>query len=117
MAKHIEVCVDKCTGCKLCELACSAVKTGQFNPRASRIKVVLVDIPEIPVPILTEGCDYCFGNPACVSLCLPQAWAARPAAEELSQREAWVREHFPPKPTGTPAPAGPAKPAAAGLMA
>jgi anaerobic carbon-monoxide dehydrogenase iron sulfur subunit len=93
MAKHIEVNVDKCTGCKLCELACSAVKTSEFNPRSSRIKVVLVDIPEIPVPILTEACDYCFGNPACVSVCLPQAivWKdmeARPPRPKVSEAKA-----------------------------
>ena len=73
MEKHIEVHMEKCTGCKLCELACSAVKTGQFNPRDSRIQVHLVDIPEIPVPILLDSCDYCFGNPVCVQVCLPQA--------------------------------------------
>ena len=93
MAKHIEVLVDKCTGCKLCELACSAVKMGDFNPINSRIKVVLVDIPEIPVPILLDSCDYCFGNPTCVSVCLPQAlvWKemeARPARPKLSEAKA-----------------------------
>ena len=54
MEKHIEVRMEKCTGCRLCELACSAVKIGEFNPRSSRIKVRLVDIPEIPVPILLD---------------------------------------------------------------
>ena len=93
VAKHIEVLVDKCTGCKLCELACSAVKTGEYNPRNSRIKVVLVDIPEIPVPILLDSCDYFFWNPTCVSVCLPQAlvWKemeARPARPKLSEAKA-----------------------------
>ena len=93
MAKHIEGLVDKCTGCKLCELACSAVKMGDFNPRNSRIKVVLVDIPEIPVPILLDSCDYCFGNPTCVSVCLPQAlvWKemeTRPVRPRLSEAKA-----------------------------
>jgi Fe-S-cluster-containing dehydrogenase component len=93
VAKHIEVLVDKCTGCKLCELACSAVKTGEYNPRNSRIRVVLVDIPEIPVPILTEECDYCFGNPTCVTVCVPQAivWKemeSRPARPKLSEAKA-----------------------------
>lgn len=73
MEKHIDVKMEKCTGCKLCELACSAVKTGAFNPRQSRIKVTLVGIPEIPVPIILDTCDYCFGNPACVQFCLPKA--------------------------------------------
>ena len=73
MEKHIDVKMEKCTGCKLCELACSAVKTGAFNPRQSRIKVCLKGIPEIPVPIILDTCDYCFGNPACVQFCLPKA--------------------------------------------
>jgi len=71
--KHIEIRMEQCTGCKLCELACSAVKTGEFNPRNSRIKINLVDIPEIPVPTLLDSCDYCFGNPVCVQVCVPQA--------------------------------------------
>jgi Fe-S-cluster-containing dehydrogenase component len=73
LEKHIEVITENCTGCKLCELACSAVKTGEFNPRHSRIKVILVDMPEIPIPILLDTCDTCFGNPVCVQVCLPAA--------------------------------------------
>lgn len=73
MEKHIDIEIEKCTGCRLCELACSAVKTGKFNPRDSRIKVTLVDIPEIPVPTLLDSCDYCFGDPVCVRFCLPEA--------------------------------------------
>lgn len=86
MEKHIDIDMEKCTGCKLCELACSAVKTGQFNPRESRIQVTLVDIPEIPVPALLDSCDYCFGNPACVGFCLPQAitWKEMEARPERS---------------------------------
>jgi Fe-S-cluster-containing dehydrogenase component len=91
--KHIEVRMEKCTGCRLCELACSAVKIGEFNPRSSRIKVRLVDIPEIPVPILLDTCDYCHGNPVCVRFCLPQAivWKdmetkpARPKVSDAKQ--------------------------------
>jgi len=71
--RHIEVRMEKCTGCRLCELTCSAIKTGKFNPRDSRIKVCLVGIPEIPVPVILENCDYCFGSPVCVRFCLPKA--------------------------------------------
>ncbi len=73
MEKHIEIDMEKCTGCKLCELACSAVKTGRFSPTDSRIQIVLEQVPEIPVPVLLDNCDYCFGNPVCVRFCLPQA--------------------------------------------
>jgi Fe-S-cluster-containing dehydrogenase component len=97
--KHIEVTMEKCTGCKLCELACSAVKTGRFNPQDSRIRVALVDMPEIPVPVLLDSCDYCFGNPVCVRFCLPQSivWKdmetkpERPAMSDTKQiAQAWL---------------------------
>ncbi len=99
MEKQIEIRTELCTGCKLCELACSAVKTGRFNPRDSRIKVTLVDLPEIPVPALLDSCDYCFGNPVCVRFCVSQAIAwqemegkpARPKASEAKQiAHAWL---------------------------
>ena len=99
MEKHIDVRMDRCTGCKLCELACSAVKTGQFNPRDSRIKVTLVDIPEIPVPTLLDSCDYCFGSPVCVRFCASEAivWRemesspARPSPSEAPRiARAWL---------------------------
>ena len=67
MEKHIEVHMEKCTGCKLCELACSAVKTSAFNPRDSRIKVCLIDIPEIPVPVILDN----FPVPAFKQPCNP----------------------------------------------
>jgi hypothetical protein len=97
--KHIEIRMDQCTGCRLCELACSAVKTGEFNPQDSRIKVSLVNIPEIPVPTLLDSCDYCFGNPVCVRFCNPKAivWKdmeSRPARSKVSEArqiaEAWL---------------------------
>lgn len=97
MERHIEVQMEKCTGCRLCELACSVIKTGQFNPRESRIKVRLVDIPEIPVPVLLDHCDYCSGNPVCVRFCLPQAlvWKemeAKPSRPKVSEAKKIAHE-------------------------
>lgn len=97
MERHIEVQMEKCTGCRLCELACSVIKTGQFNPRESRIKVRLVDIPEIPVPVLLDHCDYCSGNPVCVRFCLPQAlvWKemeAKPSRPRVSEAKKIAHE-------------------------
>lgn len=31
---------EKCTGCKLCELACSAKREGVFNPNKARLKII-----------------------------------------------------------------------------
>ncbi len=97
MEKHIEVHMEKCTGCKACELACSAVKTNVFNLKNSRIKVRLVDIPEIPVPIILDGCDYCFGDPVCVRFCLPKAieWKEmekKPNRPKLTEAEKMARD-------------------------
>jgi len=95
--KHIDVKMERCTGCKLCELACSAVKTGRFNPRDSRIKVRLVGIPEIPVPILLDYCDYCSGSPVCVRVCLPKAieWKemkAKPPRPKVAEASKMAQE-------------------------
>ena len=44
------------------------------------------------------------------------ARASRPAAEEMAQRDCWVREHFPAQPSGAPSASAPAKLPDAGLM-
>ncbi|NTU60425.1 MAG: (4Fe-4S)-binding protein [Deltaproteobacteria bacterium] len=53
--KEIRVDVDKCTGCKTCELACSAVhstpKYSAMNPARSRIKVIMDEARDLFVPI------------------------------------------------------------------
>jgi Fe-S-cluster-containing dehydrogenase component len=89
--------MEKCTGCKLCELACSAVKTGAVNPRDSRLKICLIGIPEIPVPIMLDNCDYCFQNPVCVRFCLPKAieWEemeSKPERAKVSDAKRIARE-------------------------
>ena len=76
---------------------CAAVKTGMFNPRDSRIKICLIDIPEIPVPILLDSCDYCFQNPVCVQFCLPKAieWEemeSEPERTKISDAKRIARE-------------------------
>lgn len=100
MERHIDVKTEQCTGCKLCELACSAVKAGGFSPRESRIRVSLIGIPEIPIPTLLDSCDYCQGNPVCVRFCLPEAIAwkemeSRPARPKPSEApeiaHAWLQ--------------------------
>ncbi|MCD6472093.1 4Fe-4S dicluster domain-containing protein [Candidatus Aerophobetes bacterium] len=32
--------IEECTGCKLCELACSAKNEGVFNPKKARLKII-----------------------------------------------------------------------------
>ena len=53
--KEIKVDVDKCTGCRSCEMACSAFhampKYSSINPERARIRVVIDELRDVYVPI------------------------------------------------------------------
>jgi benzoyl-CoA reductase subunit BamC len=55
IVKEIKVDVDKCTGCRSCELACSAFhaapKYSSMNPARARIRVVMDEVRDVYVPI------------------------------------------------------------------
>jgi len=73
----IEVKPELCTGCLRCELACSEVYTGLFNPSAARIKVVVSDT-ECSISF-TEDCTYCG---ICVDHCFYDALKKIPEQTE-----------------------------------
>ena len=55
IVKEIRVDVDKCTGCRSCEMACSAFhavpKYSSLNPARARIRVIIDEARDIYVPI------------------------------------------------------------------
>jgi len=55
MVKTIKVDLDKCIGCRACEVACSAFhaspKYSSINPARSRIRVLVDELKDIYVPI------------------------------------------------------------------
>jgi benzoyl-CoA reductase subunit BamC len=55
IVKEIRVDVDKCTGCKTCEMGCSAVHAvpqySIMNPARSRIKVIMDEQKDVYIPI------------------------------------------------------------------
>ena len=57
--KDIKVDVDKCTGCRSCELACSAFHTvpkySSMNPARSRIRVIMDELADVYVPVRAGG--------------------------------------------------------------
>ena len=65
MPKTIIIDHDKCTGCLMCAQACSLVKTGTFNPAASRIRIVDWEDRGITNPIV---CQHC-AEPVCLPSC------------------------------------------------
>lgn len=62
----IKVDIGKCTGCRMCETACSFYHTGAINRHMSRIKVVQHYGTGIDGPVLCRQCEerYCLDCPA-----------------------------------------------------
>lgn len=56
---------DKCTGCKICELACSFIKEREFNPVKSRINVLSWHRTGLSIPTVCLQCDEAFCEKAC----------------------------------------------------
>ena len=74
---RISVSSEKCTGCRICELACSHTKLKSFAPQDACVKVINLDYWGFNNPVLCIQCK----DPACVKACAPQA---------LSQNEAGI---------------------------
>ncbi len=55
----------KCTGCKQCELACSWVQTGAFQPSRSLIRVHVFDEQASYAPYACVQCDEAWCMHAC----------------------------------------------------
>jgi carbon-monoxide dehydrogenase iron sulfur subunit len=59
-----------CRGCRSCQLACSYVRHGVFNPAKSVIVMDREVETDHTVPvILPLSCDLCGGDPACLRAC------------------------------------------------
>ena len=76
MNKFIEVDLEKCTACRLCEFACSTHHFGEINPARSRIKVTIVSKDFFYYPNVCLQC----GKAPCIEAC--------PQEEALLRNEA-----------------------------
>jgi carbon-monoxide dehydrogenase iron sulfur subunit len=65
----ISVLAEKCTGCRICELACSHAKLESFAPKNACIKVVTLDYWGFSNPVFCVQCK----QPNCVKACTAQA--------------------------------------------
>jgi carbon-monoxide dehydrogenase iron sulfur subunit len=68
MEKYIQVDIEKCVGCRTCEVACSLKNTGQSNPTRSRIKVIRYEKPGQFHNYVPMVCQQC-GDPLCMEAC------------------------------------------------
>lgn len=73
MQRRYIVCDSSaCTGCRLCEFACSLEKTGAFDLELSRIRVAM---PQ-PTAVISVSCQLCEAAP-CVTACPRKALSVR----------------------------------------
>lgn len=73
----IEVTYSACTGCRLCEMACSIFHEGTVWPEASRIRVEQYYPGPLDIPVI---CHRCFER-YCVASCPTEALSWDAAAE------------------------------------
>ena len=69
-----------CTGCKVCEIICSLVKSGSCYPNLSRIKVVKLDKEGFSIPLLCMQC----ADPPCRDACPVEAISKNPETGAIS---------------------------------
>jgi carbon-monoxide dehydrogenase iron sulfur subunit len=65
MTKSLKIIPEKCTGCMQCELACSWVQTGTFQPSRSVIRVNIFDEEASYAPYTCFQCDEAWCMQAC----------------------------------------------------
>ncbi|MFC1887094.1 4Fe-4S dicluster domain-containing protein [Thermodesulfobacteriota bacterium] len=70
MEKVLIIDGEKCTGCRVCELACSMKRSGEYNPKHSSIKVLRNMEFDVSIPVLSRDCDFC-GQ--CIEWCFESA--------------------------------------------
>jgi Fe-S-cluster-containing dehydrogenase component len=83
MRRFVAVDLQRCTGCRACELACSWHSARCFQPERSHIRVFRDNRRgEIQV-VLSSTCDRCAGEkfPLCVRFCAPEALKLMTVAE------------------------------------
>jgi Fe-S-cluster-containing hydrogenase component 2 len=65
--KVIAIDYRKCTGCRICEIACAVTNCGEVNPTKARIRVVRIE-EEANLFSLPVVCMKCV-KPACKEVC------------------------------------------------
>jgi Fe-S-cluster-containing dehydrogenase component len=63
--KFIKTNFDLCTGCNICQLACSMAKEGGYNPLKARLEIEMKNENLYHQPVVCNHCE----NPYCMNVC------------------------------------------------
>jgi len=63
--KFIKTNFDLCTGCLICQLACSFAKEGGYNPDFARLDIIMSKENLYHHPVVCRHCE----NPYCMHVC------------------------------------------------
>ncbi len=80
MEKILLVNHEKCTGCRLCEMACSVKHTGVNNASRSRIHVIKWPMEGFNLPMLCQQCE----DAPCIAVCPKDALSRDPILGRVS---------------------------------
>lgn len=74
VSKKLTVIPERCSGCRLCELACAIAKFGVNNPKKAAIRVISIyPQPVIRMPVFCRQCK----EPKCMENCPNGAMSIR----------------------------------------
>ena len=83
MTKTLMIDPEKCTSCRLCELACSARYTGVYRPARARIRVEIRADEAFYFPRVCIQCD----EAPCTEACPTEALVRDPATNVVVLKE------------------------------
>ena len=67
--QRIHINFDKCTGCSICQLACSFDLFGGYNPRLARLTILNKNEKLYHMPVVCNQCEQAY----CMTVCPAKA--------------------------------------------
>ena len=74
---------DRCTGCRLCELACSLAKEGDWDISRARISILKRGEEDAYLPLICSQCEA----PLCITVCPVDATRREPPGGVVFDRD------------------------------
>ena len=65
MSKVLSVDIEKCTGCRSCELACSMKHYSEYNPCKSMVRAIIFPKEAYAVPVVCPQCEEAWCEKIC----------------------------------------------------